>query len=137
MILLDTGPIVAFFDASDSYHQLCIETLKRIKEPLVTSWPVLTESFYLLGFSWGAQDNLWEFIKRGGVEILSLDVKMQARCRGLMKKYKDLPMDLADSTLFVLAESRKMDRVFTLDHKDFKIYRLANKKKFKLLPAHL
>ena len=137
MILLDTGPIVAFFDASDSYHQLCIETLKRIKEPLVTSWPVLTESFYLLGFSWGAQDNLWEFIMRGGVEILSLDVKMQARCRGLMKKYKDLPMDLADSALVVLAESQKMDRVFTLDHKDFKIYRLANKKKFKLLPAHL
>ena len=137
MILLDTGPIVAFFDASDSYHQSCIETLKRIKEPLVTSWPVLTEAFYLLGFSWGAQDNLWEFIMRGGVEILFLDVKMQARCRGLMKKYKDLPMDLADSALVVLAESQKMDRVFTLDHKDFKIYRLANKKKFKLLPAHL
>lgn len=137
MILLDTGPIVAFFDASDAYHQLCIETLKRIKEPLVTSWPVLTEAFYLLGFSWGAQDNLWEFIMRGGVEILSLDVKMQARCRRLMKKYKDLPMDLADSTLVVLAESRKMDRVFTIDHKDFKIYRLANEKKFKLLPSHL
>ncbi len=137
MILLDTGPIVALFDSSDAYHSLCIETLKKIKEPLVTTWPILTEAFYLLGFSWGAQDNLWEFIMRGGVEILSLDVKMQVRCRELMKKYMDLPMDLADSSLVVLAESKKMDRVFTLDHKDFKIYRFGNKERFKLLPARL
>jgi predicted nucleic acid-binding protein len=137
MILLDTGPIVALFDASDAYHKLCVKTLKKIKEPLVTSWSVLTEAFYLLGFSWRAQDNLWEFVMRGGVEILSLDVKMQARCRELMKKYMDLPMDLADSTLVVLAESKKTDRVFTLDHKDFIIYRFANNKRFKLHPARL
>ncbi|MFC1821584.1 type II toxin-antitoxin system VapC family toxin [Thermodesulfobacteriota bacterium] len=137
MILLDTGPIVAFFDASDNYHNLCIETLKKMKEPLVTSWPVLTEAFYLLGFSWGAQDGLWEFIMRGGVEILPLDVKMQARCRVLMKKYNDLPMDLADCTLVVLAESRGIEKIFTLDHRDFKIYRLAHKKKLRLVPASL
>jgi predicted nucleic acid-binding protein len=62
MILLDTGPIVAFFDASDDFYQTCVDILKKIKEPLITTWPVLTEAFYLLGFSWKAQDNLWEFI---------------------------------------------------------------------------
>ncbi len=50
MILLDTGPIVAFFDASDNYHSLCIETLKEINEPLFTSWPVLTRSVLSFGF---------------------------------------------------------------------------------------
>ncbi len=50
MILLDTGPIVAFFDASDNYHNLCIETLKEINEPLFTSWPVLTRSVLSFGF---------------------------------------------------------------------------------------
>ena len=74
---------------------------------------------------------------RGGVEILSLDVKMQVRCRELMKKYMDLPMDLADGTLVVLAESKKIDRVFTLDHRDFKIYRFAKNKIFRLLPSRL
>ncbi len=137
MILLDTGPIVAFFDASDNYHNLCIETLKEINEPLFTSWPVLTEAFYLLAFSWKAQDNLWEFMMRGGVEVLSLDVMMQVRCRELMKKYNDLPMDLADGTLVVLGESKKIEKVFTLGHKDFKVYRIAPKKRFKLLPAWL
>ena len=34
------------------------EILKGINEPLITTWPVLTEAFYLLGFSWRAQDNM-------------------------------------------------------------------------------
>jgi predicted nucleic acid-binding protein len=137
MILLDTGPIVAFFDASDDYHKACVELLKSVNEPLVTTWPVLTEAFYLLGFSWRAQDNLWEFIVRGGVEILSLDDKQQARCRQLMEKYADLPMDLADGTLVVLAESKKIKKIFTLDHKDFQIYKPAGIKSFSLLPVRI
>ena len=137
MILIDTGPIVAFFDASDNYHTDCIEILKKINEPLISTWPVLTEAFYLLGFSWKAQDNLWEFVTRGGLEIVSLDFRMQARCRELMEKYRDLPMDLADGTLVVLAENKNTQKIFTLDHKDFQVYRIAERKKFKIIPASL
>ena len=137
MIFLDTGPIVAFFDASDDYHRRCVEILKGIKEPLITSWPVLTEAFYLLGFSWKAQDNLWEFLQRGGVEVLPLSVRMKIRCRELMGKYRDLPMDLADATAVALAESQRISKVFTLDHRDFKIYKPAHLKSFTLLPAQL
>lgn len=137
MILLDTGPIVAFFDGSDDYHKSCVELLKGVNEPLITTWPVLTEAFYLLGFSWRAQDNLWEFIVRGGVEILSLDDKQQARCRQLMEKYADLPMDLADGTLVVLAESNRIKKIFTLDHKDFQIYKPTRIKRFTLLPERV
>ncbi len=137
MILLDTGPIVAFFDGSDDYHKSCVELLKGVNEPLITTWPVLTEAFYLLGFSWRAQDNLWEFIVRGGVEILSLDDKQQARCRQLMEKYADLPMDLADGTLVVLAESNRIKKIFTLDHKDFQIYKPTRIRRFTLLPERV
>jgi predicted nucleic acid-binding protein len=38
---------------------------------------------------------------------------MQARCRELMKKYQDLPMDLADGSLVVLAESKNLEKIFT------------------------
>ncbi|MEJ2280037.1 MAG: PIN domain-containing protein, partial [Candidatus Lokiarchaeota archaeon] len=92
-----------------------------------TVWPVFTEAVYLLNFSWKAQDNLWEFIMRGGVDVLSMDDKQQIRCRQLMKIYADLPMDLADGTLVVLAESKKVKKVFTLDHKDFQIYKISQK----------
>ena len=137
MILVDTGPLVAFFDASDDYHKICLEVLQSINEQLGTTWPVLTEAFYLLGFSWKAQDNLWEFISRGGLEILSLDTESQKRCRELMNKYRDLPMDLADGSLVTIAETKKIHTVFTLDHKDFRIYRLAGSKRLSLLPKKL
>jgi predicted nucleic acid-binding protein len=43
----------------------------------------------------------------------------------LMEKYRDTPMDLADASLVVVAESHSARRVFTLD-RDFYVYRLAD-----------
>ncbi|RLB02007.1 MAG: hypothetical protein DRG83_09215 [Deltaproteobacteria bacterium] len=137
MIIIDTGPIVGLFDASDNYHASCKEVLKQIEEPLLTTWPVLTEAFYLLGFSWKAQDNLWEFILRGGMEILTLTQKQIVRCRKLMAKYRDLPMDLADATIVSVAESNKKRKIFTLDHKDFSVYKPKHIPNFTLLPSTL
>jgi len=119
LILIDTGPIVAFFDKDDRYHALCIDILKEISEPLVTTWPVLTECFYLLNFSWEVQESLWLFIQRGGAKIYPLEKELLIRCRELMKQYQDLPMDLADATLVALAEVLEVPKIFTIDHKDF------------------
>jgi hypothetical protein len=137
LIAIDTGPIVALFDKDDSYHDTCIKVFKKIKEPLITTWPVLTETFYLLGFSSQVQDDVWDFIERGAVSIYQFDYNVMRRCRSLMKKYNDLPMDLADATLVALAEAENITTIFTLDHKDFKIYRTKQKKRFNLLPARL
>jgi predicted nucleic acid-binding protein len=137
LILIDTGPIVAFFDKDDRYHSLCIEILKEIREPLVTTWPVLTECFYLLNFSWEVQDSLWLFIQRGGTEIYPLGKESLISCRELMKQYRDLPMDLADATLVALADVLGISKIFTLDHKDFSIYRFKQKKRFTLIPSKI
>lgn len=137
MILIDTGPLVAFFDKDDRYHNLCIQILKEIREPLITTWPVLTETFYLLSFSWETQDSLWLFIQRGGIEIYPLEKSLFTRCYELMKQYRNLPMDLADATLVAIAEHLEISKIFTLDHKDFFIYRFKQKRRFTLLPAKL
>jgi predicted nucleic acid-binding protein len=137
LILIDTGPIVAFFDKDDRYHSLCVEILKEIKEPLITTWPVLTECFYLLNFSWEIQDSLWLFTQRGGVEISPLEKDFLGRCRELMRQYRDLPMDLADATLVALADILGISKIFTLDHKDFSIYRFKHKRRFTLIPLKI
>jgi predicted nucleic acid-binding protein len=137
LILIDTGPIVAFFDKDDRHHALCVEILKEIREPLVTTWAVLTECFYLLNFSWEVQDTLWLFIQRGGMEIYPLEKDFLNRCRELMKQYRDLPMDLADATLVALADILEVPKIFTLDHKEFTIYRFKQKKRFTLIPEKL
>jgi predicted nucleic acid-binding protein len=134
MSAIDTGPIVAMFDRSDDKHALCMEAFKGIRQPLLTTWPVLTEVFYLLGFSHTVQDDLWEFIQRGVVAIYDMDGPAQKRCRELMKKYHDLPMDLADASLVAAADAANTRTIFTLD-RDFKIYRTSQNRRFKLLPA--
>ena len=137
MILIDTGPIVALFDRDDKYHELCLETFRRIREPIITNWPVLTEAFYLLNFSPGVQDDLWEFLVRGAVKIEFTGDAIYSRCRELMKKYYDLPMDLADATLVALGEEKSVKRIFTLDHRHFNIYRPRHLKRFTLMPLKL
>jgi predicted nucleic acid-binding protein len=135
LILIDTGPIVALFEKDDRHHTLCVEILKGIREPLVTTWAVVTECFYLLNFSWEVQDSLWLFIQRGGMEIHPLEKDFLNRCRELMKQYRSLPMDLADATLVALADILEIPKIFTLDHKDFSIYQFKQKKRFTLIPS--
>ena len=135
MILIDTGPVVALFDKDDRYHALCLEILKEIREPLVTTWPVLTECFYLLNFSWEVQDSLWLFIQRGGIEIFPFEKELLIRCHELMKQYRDLPMDLADGTLVALAGVLEVSKIFTLVDNAFSIYRFKQKRRFPLIPS--
>lgn len=137
MILLDTGPIVASFDKNDNYHSICFKLLKNQKLPLITTIPVLTEAFHLLSFSWYVQDNLWEAIERGNLQIYTLNSSIFKRCRELMRKYQDITMDFADASLIAVAEAENISTIFTLDHKDFKVYRTKHGKGFKLLPSKL
>jgi len=134
MILVDTGPLVALFDASDDYHEICLDALKGLDSALLTVWPVLTEAFYLLNFSWKAQDNLWEFLGRGAIEIVHPGSAEMERCRVLMSKYRDLPMDMADAVLVSVAETKRINTIFTLDHKDFAVYKPLHTRRFKLIP---
>lgn len=134
MILLDAGPMVALLHADDRHHQHCKDTLRSLSEPLGSVWPVVTEAMYLLGFSWRAQDALWEFLERGGVTLLSVELRDFARMRELMEKYRDLPMDLADAALVRVAERERIRRIFTLDRRDFSLYRPEGVERFHILP---
>ena len=51
----------------------------------------------------------------------------------LMAQYQDTPMDLADASLVVVAESRALRRVFTTDA-DFYVYRLADGSALEVMP---
>jgi predicted nucleic acid-binding protein len=134
MLAIDTGPLVALFDREDDKHHICLGTFKAIRQPIITTWPVLTEAFHLLGFSTTVQDNLWEFIERGTVTVHELDKELSKRCRALMKQYRDLPMDFADASLVAVAEKENISTIFTLDD-DFRVYRTKQKKPFSLLPG--
>lgn len=134
MILVDAGPLVALIHADDRHHQECREVLRTLNEPLASVWPAVTEAMYLLGFSWRAQDALWQLFQRRVFTLLPLGEEDVARMRELMEKYSDLPMDLADAALVRVAEREKIRRIFTVDRRDFALYRLDRNETFQILP---
>ncbi len=132
-MLVDAGPLVALIDADDRHHERCIEVLRTLDEPLVSVWPAYTEAMYLLG-SWRAQDALWELVDREIIGLLQPEARDLERTRELMKKYRDLPMDLADAMLVALAERERITRIFTLDRRDFELYRPMRIGRFQIIP---
>lgn len=128
-VLVDTGPLVALFDPSDREHASCTRELARLEgRRLVTTLAVVTEATYLLEFSGRAQRALLTFIADGAIELAVIDAAAIRRAESLMLKYEDLPMDFADATLVVLAELLGTLDVFTLDRRDFGIYRIGRRK---------
>jgi predicted nucleic acid-binding protein len=132
--LVDAGPLVAILHRDDRHHRECIRALRQLRPPLGTTWPVVTEAMYLLGFSTVAQDELWSLLESGRLELLGLDASDVPRMRALMRKYRDLPMDLADASLVAVAERDGVNKVFTLDQRDFEVYRPAKLRRFTIIP---
>ncbi len=133
MILSDAGPLVALLDRGEPDHVRCRQALARLHAPLLTTWPAFTEAMYLLGEAggWTAQDALWRVLCRGDLVV---DMPRQLeRVATLMRRYRSLPMDLADASLVALAEERGLTTVFTLD-RDFRVYRLPRGKAFRIIP---
>lgn len=133
-VLIDAGPIIALLDRSDRNHHRIVQALKRIRDPLVTAWPVVVESMYLLRFSWEAQRQLWHLLEADLIDLLPLDRSDYPPMRELMERYRDLPMDMADAALVHLAARESIERILTLDRRDFNVYRLPDKSSLLLLP---
>jgi len=124
MTLVDTGPFVALFDPQDAEHRRCKDILSTIRGPLFTTIPVLTEAFHLLTPNSIGADRLRDFILEGGVSLWFMDDPATTRAFELMEQYGDHPMDLADASLIVAAESLHTTKIFTLDLADFRRYRI-------------
>ena len=134
MILVDAGPLVALLDRTDPRHDACRECWEAIDDDLVTTWPVVTEAMHLLRRIFGAQDRLWEVIDRYPILLAPLTTADLPRIRELMRKYRDLPMDLADAALVRVAERERIRRIFTVARRDFEIYRPYCLGRFQILP---
>lgn len=134
MILVDAGPLVALADASDFHHDACVRALERITEPMGTVWPALTEAIYLVQKWPRAQMEILDLVQSGTLRVLPLGREDVARVRALMTKYRDLPMDLADAALVRVAEREGIKTIFTVDRRDFALYRPLGIGRFKIIP---
>ena len=135
MILTDTGPIVALLDLDDQHHAACLAAARRLpEEPLLTTWPCLTEAMHLLGRGgYRYQARLWNLHYAEKLFLHQLTPAETTRIAELMEQYRDTPMDLADASLVAAAETLAHRRVFTVD-RQFHIYRLNDGSALQVVP---
>jgi len=136
VILADSGFWYALSAPRDRYHKAAVRAAREhASETLVSTWPVITEACYLIGDRGGPLKSLefLEHVAAGACSIMELPPVSIARMHRLMKKYADLPMDLADASLVVLADELGESRIMSTDERDFRAYRWKNTKPFKNL----
>lgn len=130
--IIDTGPIVAFFDESDHYCLSCRSFLKNFNGKLFTSLAVVTEVSYLLSDNKRIQKAFIEWIDRGAISILHQGNEQFSSILFYMDKYSDRPMDFADATLMTISEIYEISNIFTLDS-DFRFYKSKKGKSLKII----
>lgn len=131
--LIDTGPIVAYLDSADRYHDDVAALLEPFRGRLVTSGAVITEAMFLLSDTPRGPKLLAEFAGSSQLQVYDL---AQARelwdAADLMERYADTPMDYADATLVLLADALRLDTILTLDRRGFSTYRTTTRRSLKL-----
>ena len=132
--LVDTGPLVAIASARDQHHQICVEQLRLLQPPLLTCWPVITEAAWLLRHHGSAVERLLGGFEEGLLRMLVLDERAPRWLATFVKRYQKMWAQIADGALVYLAEREGIETVFTLDRRDFLVYRLGDGRSLRILP---
>ena len=130
-VIIDTGPLVAFINKSDHYHNWAITQFSQLNPPFLTCESVISEVCFLLRNTENGIKNIIQLIERGLIQIpFKLESEIST-ISNLMKKYNNIPMSLADACLVRMSEQISDSIICTLDS-DFKVYR---KEKRKIIPV--
>jgi len=121
-VIIDTGPLVAFFDRDAELHGWVCDRFRELTAPLLCCEPVLTETLFLLKRSGLSPDWAIDLVERGELICRFHVADEITAIRRLLRKYRDLPATLADVCLVRMSEIHRASAVMTFDH-DFQIYR--------------
>lgn len=137
MIAVDAGYFVALANARDRWHQRAVAWWPSRREGFVTTWPALAEACHLLSSRLRPEfaSLLLDDVAEGSLSIWSPGVEQLHRIPALMRQYANLPMDLADASLVLLAEHLGHGRILSTDERDFGAYRWKQQHPFDNLLA--
>lgn len=129
-VLVDSGPLLALFNAADHWHARVVAWLQAHPQlALVSTWPVLTEVCALLArrvHNQAALDFLL-WIERGGLAVDAPQATSLPHMRRIAQRFASLPLDLADASIAEAADRLNLRRILSIDA-DFDVYRDARGK---------
>jgi predicted nucleic acid-binding protein len=137
-VILDTGPLVAFLNRQDTYHDWSVKQWGEILPPMLTCEAVLSEACFLLRRQDKGIKHIFELLRRKAIHVPFRLTENIAPLADLMQKYENIPMSLADACLVRMAEMLDEISIFTLDD-HFTVYRKHKRQVIPLLvpPAAL
>jgi uncharacterized protein len=133
-VVVDTGPLVATVRKREKAHKRCVAALKTLRPPLLTCWPVLTEAAWLLRGEPDGMKALGGLVRSGSVKLVELDETALHWIIAFLERYASAGAQMADAALMYIAEREGIDAVFTLDVRDFSVYRTTDGRALTILP---
>ena len=130
----DTGPLVAIIRKREDAHGRCVAALRTLRPPLLTCWPVLSEAAWLLRDEPSAMKALGELVRSGAVRLVELDEVALHWIVAFLGRYASAGAQMADAAVMYVAEREGIDTVFTLDRRDFSIYRTSDGRALSIVP---
>lgn len=135
--LVDTGAIAALINRADRHHVAAAEWFARFRGLLMTTEAVVTETAYILAASPPHRQAALSWVQRARVAgLLRVEPVDNHEAVGrILARYASLPCDYADATLIALAERTAVAAIATIDQRDFSVYRIRGRKRFRILIA--
>ena len=134
MILIDAGPLVALADPGDFQHEHCVESATELAKPFASTWPVIAEAAWLLRRSPHLFRKLAQTFQIQEIALYPLPTESLGWMIEFMRKYEDIGAQLADASMMYVAEHENIDTIFTLDRRDFSVYRTRRNRPLRILP---
>lgn len=137
MLICDTSALIAFFDSGEPSHEDVAGVLEADPGPYVVSPYVLAELDHLIATRRGGDAELLvlEELAGGAWDHVAFDAADLHEACGLIDRYRDQEIGLADASLAVLAHRYRTHRLLTLDQRHFRLVRAHDGRPFELLPV--
>lgn len=133
--LVDTGAVVALVNRADRFHAAAAAWFRGFRGELLTTDAVVTETAYVLSSSpvhQGAALLWFERAQAAGL-LRVAPIEDYSAIASILARYASLPCDFADATLIDLAERAGVTAIATVDQRDFSVYRVKGRRRFRLV----
>lgn len=137
MIVCDTSGLYAAYNSTQPEHREVMAAIDSEPGPLVVTPYVLTELDYLLRTktSISAEIGMLRDVDDDAYQVEQLDDSEWETAVGVLGRYRNRNLGLADAATVVIAARLRTTNVLTLDERDFRAVKPLWGQAFRLLPA--
>ncbi|WP_375497898.1 type II toxin-antitoxin system VapC family toxin [uncultured Nostoc sp.] len=135
LAVADTGFVVALLNRSDTMHSIVARVYTQEKQILLPQ-TVLAELAYLVGRNAGVTTvaAFLQGLSASRFSLVALTDQDVIRVAEILNEYADSRIDFVDASVMAIAERYGIKKIFTLDQRDFRLYRPQHCDSFEILP---